>query len=554
MIVAGKGCVAQPDAHMIHSNILLGELLHRLYTAWPSVPWYGGYMILVHFFSQTALLYCAISLGYTRTRLAIYLLYFALVALALLNTMQFTTTAFLATQAGIFLFCLAWRRRQCEPQSPVAGTLGAAIALFLLGFLVRSESFYLALTISAPIAWMLLRQGTRASLAPVGGALALGFALVALAYAYNYHAYQSDPVWRDFLQRDELRKKFNDYTWTSYSPKTAAAFEAAGWSQNDHELIVNWNYEDPVVFTEANIRTVLTSHPWRTTRLERAFSLHNWKALLSDRSVIAFLLALPNVLILVDPRGQGRFAVLVSLAMALFLILAITLYCKVPPTRVYLPIMSFPLAVAVLYAGPGLSRARTQPPGRDEREQPPAAAQLAPGWRWIPLPATRGGAVILALLLVAMAMSTYKQVRRSVQARQRHQEVLTWLEYARPNRDKLHVIWGDPLPLESTSPLDSLDAWAEVRFLSLAWMNWTPFNEQIKRDHGFTRLGEALCHRDDIILVALPRHIQLYQKFMAEHFGVETEFVASQPEPPRRQSGWFKPRDSITSRPEKALR
>ena len=88
-------------------------------------------LFLTHFAAQAAILYCALTIGRQCTvgiselatkddvvkRCGLYALYYVLVEVPLLCGLQFTTTAFLATQAGIFLLLLAWQRRA---QSPAA--------------------------------------------------------------------------------------------------------------------------------------------------------------------------------------------------------------------------------------------------------------------------------------------------------------------------------------------------------------------------------------------------------------------------------------------------
>src|SRR5688500_1995124 len=103
MIVAGKGYGLAPDEHMVFTNVLIGFVLKYLYTVFPSVPWYGGYLLAVHYVVQVTMLYCVVRTRYTRLRLRLYLAYFAAAELYLLNNLQFTSTAFLAGQAGILL-------------------------------------------------------------------------------------------------------------------------------------------------------------------------------------------------------------------------------------------------------------------------------------------------------------------------------------------------------------------------------------------------------------------------------------------------------------------
>src|SRR5262245_57829733 len=45
MVAAGKGISPAPDAHLVFSNVLIGDVLKWLYTHAPSIPWYGFYLL-----------------------------------------------------------------------------------------------------------------------------------------------------------------------------------------------------------------------------------------------------------------------------------------------------------------------------------------------------------------------------------------------------------------------------------------------------------------------------------------------------------------------------
>src|SRR5690242_9503375 len=114
MIAAGRGFCPAPDEHLVFTNIIIGRGLKHLYTLWPDVPWYGGYLLAVHYVAQVAVCYCvlatrprravapfapdrALSRRHSfRRRLGLYVTYFVIVELVFLNNLQFTTTAFLA--------------------------------------------------------------------------------------------------------------------------------------------------------------------------------------------------------------------------------------------------------------------------------------------------------------------------------------------------------------------------------------------------------------------------------------------------------------------------
>src|SRR4051794_35957280 len=114
MIAAGRGFCPAPDEHLIFTNVIIGHGLKQLYTLWPNVPWYGSYLLAVHYVAQVVVFYCVLATAprgtvttflsprmgsrrhLLRLQLGLYVTYFVIVELVFLNNLQFTTTAFLA--------------------------------------------------------------------------------------------------------------------------------------------------------------------------------------------------------------------------------------------------------------------------------------------------------------------------------------------------------------------------------------------------------------------------------------------------------------------------
>jgi hypothetical protein len=49
MIAAGQGFCPAPDEHLVFTNVLIGHALKRLYAACPQLPWYGMYLLAIHY-------------------------------------------------------------------------------------------------------------------------------------------------------------------------------------------------------------------------------------------------------------------------------------------------------------------------------------------------------------------------------------------------------------------------------------------------------------------------------------------------------------------------
>ncbi|MEX0978469.1 MAG: hypothetical protein WDZ48_06440 [Pirellulales bacterium] len=531
MFASGQGLASAPDEHLVFSNVLIGHLLKRLYTAWPQIPWYGCYLLAVHYAAQVALLYGALAADREfpaagnkdgsaatrfRRRFALYLVYFAIVEWVFLNNLQFTTTAFLAAQGGMVLL---WHAARCRlRQAAVVLPLCAAVALLVAAALIRLEGLLMALLVAAPLGILLARRLPLRAVVPSAMAAAIAASLILLANAYNRAAYEQDPRWSGFFAYNQLRCKFNDYRWTSYTPQTAALFSSVGWTKSDHDMIANWFYDDAAVYSQANLRTVLEGHPWKTARLTPAYYREVCRKLLQDRAVWASFLVLPFFLVSVDPEKPARRAVLSCALLAVALIVFLVFNNKLPPMRIYFPLVSFPLLAAIML-----------PPGRAaQRLERAGEADVAGGSpracsRWQP-PRPRVRLVVI-LLVVGIVMGVYHQCRRSVKVRRDRQTLAAFLANGSGGNRVLHVCWEAALPFELVSPLDNLHAWSRIPLVSLTWTQQTPWHEEIKRRFGITSLVRAICERDDILVVSLPTHREVLAEYVKEHFQADVEFV-----------------------------
>jgi hypothetical protein len=561
MIASGQGFCPAPDEHLLFTNVVVGHALKRLYSAWPGMPWYGCYLLTIHYLAQVALLYCALTAGIwspgdakhavratdsspptnasphsTRLRFTLYLIYFAIVELPMLNALQFTATAFLAAQAGLFLLWLAARRRQTQPQASVSGPISAAAALLIVAGLVRVESLLMAVLVTGPLGLTLVRQSWRRTLLPSAGAAALAAMLILLAANYDRRSYEQDPQWSDFFGYNELRVKFNDYQWTSYTPQTAAVFSAVNWSANDHEMIARWFFDDPAVFSEANLRAIVTKYPWKSARLTLSYGWQAIRKTFGDRSVCAVLLVLPFFLVSGDRERRARWAVLGCAGMALTLVVLLTCNTKLLPPRIYFPLLSFPLAVALLFPARIASTS-----GISETAVPNPLGLLASlrdlaAWH----AQSRGARAILVMLVVGLAVGSYRQVRRSVRVQHERHALQAFLEQQRPFGRNLVVCWGPALPFELLSPLDNLSSWSGLPLVNLVWTQRTPWQESTKARFGISSLPEAIYQRDDVVLVANRADLALYETFAKEHFGADVQFVPSGPATDRFVAGRFR--------------
>jgi hypothetical protein len=525
MIVAGKGYGLSPDEHIVFSNVLVGFVLARLYSLWPSVPWYGSYLLAVHFMAQSLILYCVLRPGYTRLRLRLYLVYFATAGLYFINNLQFTSTAFVAGQSGILLLMLAVRSTAngAFGRRKLALACVIALGLLVLSSLVRREVFYPVIGMAIPTCGLAALAGRK----PVVGLMAslsvivAAIGISAACWEFNYAHYNLDPRWRDFYEYNKLRVKFNDEAWVRYSPETAYLFQEVNWSENDFDMLSAWFFDNESRYSQEALRHVLEKYPWRESRISGEMFLKSALAVFLDRESLGLFLALPILLYCIERRALNYLVVGVALAMACVLIAYLILFSKTPPSRVYVPTLAFPLAVTACLA----HGATFLPPERFRTWLRMVFSQPS-GWRKaLRIPLTKClAAAVLAMMCLAIAKSTYGQYRRSRERIKVSNQLYDLLGSLDAADDKLYICWAATFPYEALRPLDNLQGMTDLHLLVLGWPQKTPLHQRMKDRFKIGDLAEAIYKRNDLYLIAHPHYLGLYEEYVREHFGVQLKY------------------------------
>jgi hypothetical protein len=437
MLPAGAGFAVAPDEHLVFTNVLVGLALRGLHSAVPGWPWYGLYLLAALVLAQTALLHAALRANPRWPTVALFAAYFAVAAVPFANNLQFTVTAFVATQAGLLL---AFGRPEGRGRLAALCALGLAV----LGALIRFEAFALALALAAPAALVALWRADRAVRRRAAGVMAAGLGLALGARAFDAAYYQRADDWAAYREFNRTLAQFVDFERANeYTPQTASAFRAVGWSRNDHRLLLHWFHPDREVFSTQNLRAVLAQVPSPASsawdRLGEGLG-----RMLRNRPARPILLALPLALLACGTARQSRLAVLAGLAASAAVLAYLIVFRKAPP-HVYLPVLAFPLALALV-----LPAAR-----------PSAVPARMALWLAIVL-AGAGGVRALAL-----------QRAESVEGQAREVTYARGLEPLRDAQERLVVMWST-FPYHVAGPFSAPGTVLPAHFVALGWPQGTP--------------------------------------------------------------------------------
>ena len=245
------------SSHLVFIRVLYGAVLKVLYSLTASVNWYLVLLVLLliisFFIFYSEILMTAPS--------GLYLLPAVLVhALIIPHFLSFTVTAFLCGGAGAVLWTRALRLKKFRLRLLTALT---GSFLLLICRCLRKDSFLPCLAVMSPLLLhafvTAVRQSAgkkevKESLLLVIAGFAVLFAAVTASEQAERYAY-SDTDWHTFRSYTFARSAVVDFPPVSYK-KNREAFEKAGLTELDYDLLRGWKYAEKNLFSEETLREV----------------------------------------------------------------------------------------------------------------------------------------------------------------------------------------------------------------------------------------------------------------------------------------------------------
>lgn len=516
MTVVGGLDGGRPDPVTGYQHALLGHVFVLLGRAAPAVPWYG-LVLLVLLGAATVgslVLLRIAATGLPRGAvLAVGSLLVGTVAAATVQA-QFTVVAALASAAGLLgVLAIATQRR------PRGGVLVALVGLAVVGSLVRFLAFALVAALALLALAMMVRSFAPGALPRVVAAFGAVLVLAVGLAATDDAVFAPDPV-AAARMRAELYPPGAEFGAAQPASWQLVAehLDPGGLSENDRELVGNW-----ILPTPEFLRVPEPDGPMVGDSQGEALLAGLREALSDPRDVLGKTLEVLTVdvrpvaallVLLAAVAASGRRAALLRGAVvvaATFLGLGLTDALTRLPDRVRVPVALAGALAAALVAAGAASRHGEVPAPRSER--PPARVRPA-----AQLVAVLGGLVVLlvgarAVSEVAARADTVRTGREVVVA-----DVAILEGIARPgdvfatwlvDLDRIH----DPLALRPDAAI-GVDT---VRVSG--WPVTLPSTRARWAELGMEDWVGAVAERDDVVLVAGPKKVELLRVHLMERRG-----------------------------------
>ena len=351
MVLSGKGVLQDPSAYLRWTHIYIGYLLSTLYSYLPSIPWYGLYLSFAHLLGMTAILYSILILKTNLFRLSFFVLCFILGESALLQDLQFTSSALVLQTGAVFLLYTAIsnpidkRRNQWYI---------IAFIMLIFGSMMRWSTLELIVVLSTPLLLYAIFQQNKKRLFNV----VFCVSILLTAYGLNkihYSIQNQVKGWAIFNEYkvlltgpDILDYNKPQYKWTATTADDY--FYKVGWEYEDLMLFKHWFFADSSVFGLKQFQALKNSFqncPYPEEHIQERLWQFFIEMPLNDYVFYGFLV-LGIVLMLIKGNRWSYLLIISSLLLVIAILASLFVY-KHLPERVSYPIAFYLICLGALF-------------------------------------------------------------------------------------------------------------------------------------------------------------------------------------------------------------
>lgn len=500
MCITASGFGGAPSEYIKWMHFLIGLLLKWLYLWNKEMPWFGLFHLLVHFYGLTVI-YCLFLATRRRSQATILFSIFLITCYwSILTNLQFTSTAFVAAQAGFLCLLACFEENMLTGRSRSA-FLGLGIFGLIVTFMIRWRVAEITLLLTALLGIIRHVPKERRKLLHFAVVIALTFFAGELVHATNVHYYEKNPRWSGFFEWHYIVNEFADFAHIKPNPEV---LKGVGWTENDFKMMNSFIFPDAKIFNNTKARVVVSKckDPFAALANHQML-LRETSRLLSDPYSLIAIVAILSFLFCGLQTRQERICSLLFLSAILFLDGCLIAFLKFPQ-YIYLPLWGLALLQMLFFT-------------TGEKEKAPSwlDGQNSFGKRAI-FPA------ISCLALVIIGLVHKDTVRK---AHHSHLTLLNEIGKIKPRADQLYLHMPNTLPVSDIGPFQRPQA-------VLADMNISPAMFIFPRDSDkLQSFGindfESMLGNPNIFYLSSDYmdSIQLLSTFCLQHYGKHVDFV-----------------------------
>lgn len=238
--------------HGVYIHPVICILVGLLFRIIPTINWHSIYLLLMQFICFTIIGYIIVKKQKNEISILIYTLFASIFYTALLLLIQYTSVAALLILTAFFIII-----NEVDKQNKTKKWIILSSLLYLLGIMTRMQSLLIIVPffVICLIYYLVKYKLKDKTIKFIKYYLVL-LIITAVVYISNTIIYNSNDLYKEYMEYNNLRAQLHDLSYTNYS-QNKEIFNQIGWSQNDHYIFYTFNFGDENVYTKENLQKII---------------------------------------------------------------------------------------------------------------------------------------------------------------------------------------------------------------------------------------------------------------------------------------------------------
>ena len=244
------------NLHGIYIHPVICMILSALFRIIPTINWHTIFLLIMQFICFTIIGNRILRKNNSKKEIIIYILFASVFYTSLLLLIQYTSVSALLILTAFFMLVDDFERNINKRSSTILNCI-----LFAIGIMTRMQSlliivpFFILYALYYITKWIKKDIETKRILDLLKKYIILAL-LTILVYISNIIIYQSNDLYKEYMEYNNVRAILHDMSYTSYK-ENKEIFDEIGWSENDHYLFYTFNFGEEKIYSKENLEKIL---------------------------------------------------------------------------------------------------------------------------------------------------------------------------------------------------------------------------------------------------------------------------------------------------------
>ena len=242
--------------HGIYIHPIICIILGTFFRIIPQINWHSIFLLSMQFVCFTIIGYIILKKHKNPVSIILYTLFASIFYTSLLLLLQYTSVAALLILTSLFIIIDLIEQEKISKKWIIVSAV-----LFTIGIMTRMQSLLIIVpffTIYA-IYYLIKFKIKKASKEQIIRLIKYYLILILITiitYASNYLIYNTDNLYKNYLEYNGMRAQLQDLSYTNYE-ENKKIFDEIGWSKNDHYIFYTFNFGDENKYSKENLQKII---------------------------------------------------------------------------------------------------------------------------------------------------------------------------------------------------------------------------------------------------------------------------------------------------------